>query len=384
MKKLILSSALIFCVSIVHAQQWSGNNNTTDEISRTGNVMTSGQLFLNGVNDSQIRLNSLGTYYGKIGNPLSQVWSLGYGDAIAGINPVLSWTAEGRVGIGIISPYNIAKLDVRGGAMHVVNTSTVHPYTFIGRNADPGNDSYFYHFISPNFHILGSNKNGTGSLRKLGFAIGGSDYESDIKLTLDTDGNLGLGVTAPSSTFHIKTVTSMAMRVERENSNVFGFEIGGTTFGLYDYTTLKYQWRTGAGDLYLLESGGNVGIGTTNTHGYKLAIAGKTISEEVVVRLQGNWPDYVFAKEYKLPSLSDLELFILTNKHLPGVPTAEEVKENGLSLGDMNAILLKKVEELTLYLLEQNKSLEGQQKQIDKLMEQNKLLYDYIQTANGR
>jgi hypothetical protein len=83
------------------------------------------------------------------------------------------------------------------------------------------------------------------------------------------------------------------------------------------------------------------------------------------VKLQTNWPDYVFEPEYKLPSLLELEQYIKANKHLPEVPSAEQVKENGLSVGEMNAILLMKVEELTLHLIELKRENEIQQHRID-------------------
>ena len=118
-----------------------------------------------------------------------------------------------------------------------------------------------------------------------------------------------------------------------------------------------------SGNTYLTINAGNIGIGTSNTHGFKLAVAGKTITEEVVVQLQANWPDYVFEPNYKLQTLPELEQYIKTNKHLPEVPSAEQVKENGLSVGEMNAILLKKVEELTLHLIELEKENKKQSEQ---------------------
>lgn len=110
---------------------------------------------------------------------------------------------------------------------------------------------------------------------------------------------------------------------------------------------------------------------------YKLAVNGNAIFEKVTVKLYSNWPDYVFNKNYDLPSLKTIETFINNNKHLPGVPSADEVKKEGIDLGDNQAILLKKVEELTLYIIEQNKKIEkleaekdalkNLQKQIDEL-----------------
>lgn len=112
---------------------------------------------------------------------------------------------------------------------------------------------------------------------------------------------------------------------------------------------------------------GNVAIGTTDPKGYKLAVAGNVIAESVTVKLQGYWPDYVFEDNYILPDLHETESFIKANRHLPGIPSAREVEENGISLGEMNAKLLKKIEELTLYLIEKNKDIEELKKQVEYL-----------------
>lgn len=117
-----------------------------------------------------------------------------------------------------------------------------------------------------------------------------------------------------------------------------------------------------------ISGNGNVGIGTTTlATGYKLSVAGKIISEEVKVQLQIAWPDYVFSKKYKLASLSDTESYIKEEGHLPNIPSAAEVSENGIELGEMNARLLEKIEELTLHLIEQNKQLEAQNSRIQAL-----------------
>ena len=100
----------------------------------------------------------------------------------------------------------------------------------------------------------------------------------------------------------------------------------------------------------------NVGIGmTTSTD--KLAVNGRVRAKEVKVD-NDNWPDYVFDDAYQMGSLTDLETFIKKNKHLPNIPSAAEVKNNGLELGQINAKLLQKIEELTLLLIEQNKRIE--------------------------
>jgi len=113
---------------------------------------------------------------------------------------------------------------------------------------------------------------------------------------------------------------------------------------------------------------GQIGIGTVNTAdvSYKLFVETGIRTRKVKVDV-ANWPDYVFHQQYKLPSIKEIEEFIQKNKHLPDVPSAKEVEENGLDLGDNQAILLKKIEELTLHLISINK-------QVEKLTEENEAL----------
>lgn len=110
---------------------------------------------------------------------------------------------------------------------------------------------------------------------------------------------------------------------------------------------------------------GNVGIGYTNPQN-RLDVNGKVHAKEVKIDLLG-WPDYVFNESYNLLSLDDVEKHIQEKGHLPHIPSAEEVLKNGVNLGEMNAKLLEKIEELTLYTIEQNK-------QIKKLQDENKNL----------
>jgi len=113
--------------------------------------------------------------------------------------------------------------------------------------------------------------------------------------------------------------------------------------------------------------GGSIGIGTTNPGTFKLAVEGKIGAREVRVTNTNPWPDYVFDRKYKKLSLSELEKFIQKNDHLPNIPEAKEVKENGIELGVMNAKLLEKIEELTLYLIEIKKQNDQLAKRVDLL-----------------
>jgi NOL1/NOP2/fmu family ribosome biogenesis protein len=111
----------------------------------------------------------------------------------------------------------------------------------------------------------------------------------------------------------------------------------------------------------------NVGIGTTDTKGYKLAVAGSVIAESLKVKNYASWPDYVFAKDYHLPSIPELEAFIKEHNHLPGIPSEAEVAKEGIDVGEMNKKLLQKVEELTLYIIQQQKAiteLQAEMKQV--------------------
>lgn len=129
-------------------------------------------------------------------------------------------------------------------------------------------------------------------------------------------------------------------------------------------------WKLNTNPNDIFYSAGNVSIGTTKvTDGqidYMLSVAGDVRAESVEVSLEQSWPDYVFEKDYELNSVKDLEEYIAKNKHLPNVPSEEEVKEQGINLGEMDAILLRKIEELTLYIIEQQKKIDALEKKVNK------------------
>jgi hypothetical protein len=116
----------------------------------------------------------------------------------------------------------------------------------------------------------------------------------------------------------------------------------------------------------------NVGIGGTYVPpNYKLAVNGKIICEEVFVKLRSAWPDYVFKGDYKLMPINDLKKFIIINGHLPELKSQAQVEnEKGFSLGDNQVILIKKIEELTLYIIEQEEKILNQNEKIEFLQSQ--------------
>lgn len=121
--------------------------------------------------------------------------------------------------------------------------------------------------------------------------------------------------------------------------------------------------------------------GTVSLASYSLFVNGGILTEEVRVALQTAWPDYVFAKEYKLAPLSEVEKFINENAHLPNVPSAAEVESNGIELGHIAKIQQEKIEELTLYAIEQDKQLGQYKKELDenkKELEELKVLVNTL------
>ncbi|WP_153797440.1 hypothetical protein [Foetidibacter luteolus] len=163
-----------------------------------------------------------------------------------------------------------------------------------------------------------------------------------------SDGSLSLGI-APAGNFLIGTVDATtpfaaAFRVTGAGNVGIG-------------TTSPTQKLHVSGNMLAT---GQVLIGTISNPGdlsdYKLAVNGTALFTKAVVRAYANWwPDYVFEKGYNLMPLNKVEAFILQNKHLPGVPSAQDVNNSGVDLGDTQAVLLKKIEELTLYIIDQDK-----------------------------
>jgi hypothetical protein len=147
-------------------------------------------------------------------------------------------------------------------------------------------------------------------------------------------------------------------------TNAYGIYIGNL------YGTKRYSLYAAdtASQSYFA---GNVGIGTTNPI-YPLSVHGAIEAEEVIV--QTGWSDYVFSPTYRLTPLSEVEQQIKTEKHLSGIPTAQQVAQHGISLGDMEAKLLAKIEELTLHQIEQEKLIQRQNERLDRLERENEQL----------
>ncbi|MFC2137320.1 LamG domain-containing protein [Bacteroidota bacterium] len=129
------------------------------------------------------------------------------------------------------------------------------------------------------------------------------------------------------------------------------------------YSPTSSGWQIDGGTIFINDA--QVAIGTDNpVEGYNLTVQGKIVTDEVKVTLE-YWPDFVFGNNYNLMPLDEVENYITINNHLPNIPSEKEVISNGVNLAEMNASLLQKIEELTLYLIEQNNRIEELEEKVN-------------------
>ncbi len=324
------------------------------------------------------------------------------------VNRAMSATSGGTTAVGIISAGPIQ-------AAGLTSTRYFQSTATVGAGATTGQVLHFYAaqgtFSSTATEQVGFNAGTTliGATNNYGFrgqinaSTGRWNLYMDGSANNYLNGNLGVGFTTPTeklvvqgnavfrgdstgAKFSNDTYGGGRVYLAMDGKASNGIGAGGDYLMVERYTNSDAFIRnsgslelitTGAEDITLTANGnstvfksnGQIGLGTsTIPTGYKMAIAGNMIAEKVKVKKQSSgWPDYVFSPEYKLPSLEEVEQFTKKNSHLPEIPSAKEIEKEGQDLGEMNRLLLKKVEELTLYIIDLRKEVKKQNEEIEKL-----------------
>lgn len=272
-------------------------------------------------------------------------------------------TNNGNVGIGTVTPT---------AQLHVVNNSVNQALSIISSTANGQ---------IANIQTTTA-LNAGNDLLQLDLPTGqGADAQfieasinNSSRFAVNSDGRVGIGGSALTGVgVYVQTGTDAALgsggyvvtgltsgpNISIDNNEIMARDNGATS---------RLYLQNSGGDLSMCVSSGAVSIGTnTIANGYKLNVNGRIIGTEVRVDALANWPDYVFSPNHKLLPLEELEASINANKHLPGIPSASEVKEKGIMLGDMQTKTMEKVEELTLYLIQLSKENKELKARLEKL-----------------
>lgn len=276
------------------------------------------------------------------------------------LSPVFSYAQNllkdtGNVGIGNIFP--VCKLSVWGANANEAAISI-----------QSGSDTRFTILEGGNVLKIGPNSTGAINVVNTGYVGIGTTAPGDKFTVQDADGTVTAGQHSIASFIRLTGAATRGV--------VLGYYADGTN------VTASVVSSANGTDMQLQPGLGNVGIGTATTGAYKLAVEGTIGARRLKITQQPNWADFVFQPDYQLPSLQEVENYINMNKHLSGIPTTEEVQRDGVDVGEMNKLLLQKVEELTLYLIEEHQEKRKMQKAIEELRKMMKELKGKIPQNN--
>lgn len=264
---------------------------------------------------------------------------------------------DGHVGIGTRSPDSTSKLDING----LLKTTSIRiPGGQEGKVLVSDNNGLARWDNIPTTNNYW-NKNGNVISTPNSLAIGQSELPQVGLDVRSGNGHIAgnalyfWGGGRPSNDLpYVRLIESWGMRfdspdkrwvISTSGSFLAGYQPGGADYG--------------SGNIY---ASGNVGIGTTDTKGYKLAVNGSFIATSAKVKAFDKWPDYCFKNGYKPMPIDQLEKYVNKYHHLPEVPSEAEVKEDGIDLAKINAALLKQIEELVLRQIEMEKRLQALEK----------------------
>ncbi|WP_435355551.1 hypothetical protein [Emticicia sp. SJ17W-69] len=234
--------------------------------------------------------------------------------------------------------------------------------------------------ISPDtkLHLIGNENDGTDASLKItsgaqNMLFDGNEIDAlaaDLYLNNNSNlnvilaqggGNVGIGTNIPSSKLHLVgnendgTAASLKITSGAQSMLFDGNEIDALSTGLYLNNNTNLN-------VILAQGGGNVGIGTT-TPNNKLDVLGVIRANEVIV--ETGWADYVFKEDYQLKPLDEVEAFIKENKHLPAIPSAANIQDKGAHVAELMTKMMEKIEELTLYTIQQKKEIDALKKRLD-------------------
>nr|WP_319570997.1 hypothetical protein [uncultured Draconibacterium sp.] len=272
--------------------------------------------------------------------------------------------------IYLISNQDQIQFNIPNENRYWIMSKPSHNYAFALYSPDDGN--WFTHW-----------KTGSGDMVMNRGSLG-INISPNAKLHVGSNENDGIFIGKPNDDFGldgvsysikfygyrdiISNVTSAKISAERTNV-CCNWLYQGTDLVFYTTNAITTANSDNSIERMRIKDNGNIGIGTdlsSNPNNYKLAVNGTIGAKEIKVETT-SWPDYIFDDNYKLSSIQEVENYINEENHLPGIPSSKEVEDQGISLGEMDAKLLRKIEELTLYLIEQNKLNQILQKRVNQL-----------------